>query len=145
MTTAATLPRLLPLTIQEFPDKTRGKVIEIYSSAFLHDDIARKSCKGFCCGGCAAAQGYFQGSANLVRRGNISREALTNQADHLFHKAKKEYGFDEKLGFLDPSSGCKIPYAERSFICVSYSCEKMTVDQRELANSLDSKFTGERR
>ena len=77
-----------------------------FNLAYLHCAIA---CGGQCCQNCAAATGHFRGDLLM------SPKVL---------QLKKEYGFDDKTGWLG-ENGCKLPVNERSAACLGWYCLKL--------------------
>ena len=70
--------------------------------------------------------------------------------DHI-KKMKDTYGWTERneeintmyldnwkksdQGFFVAGKGCRIPYKERSAICISFTCGKMTPEQRDAGHA----------
>jgi len=100
--------------LKEIIKKNKEELIKL--SAELFDDINCKVCgecdrnthgktRG-CCEYCVEHNGYFRNNE------------IKNIKD-----LKKEYNFDNKLGFWD--KGCKLPREKRSLTCLYYCCEKL--------------------
>lgn len=77
------------------------KALKLHHDAFSNGPCT--ACKGGCCIHCAGFEGYLEGPKKSV-------DAM-----------KKKYNFNSKTGFQGPK-GCNIPVAERSDVCVGFSC-----------------------
>lgn len=93
----------MKLSISELPPAKKRKAIKIYLDTFVRQEKTPcQPCGGACCWNCSAMGGYFR----------TEKEIREKQQQH---------GWDEKKGFLT-KTGCRIPYKERSGVCVSYVC-----------------------
>ncbi len=66
-----------------------------------------------CCGFCGDMNAY---------RDMGSSYWMSNET---FLKLKIKYGWDERYGFLDLNTGCKIPRIYRADICLTFMCSKL--------------------
>jgi hypothetical protein len=87
--------------LKELSAIQQKQVLALHKEAF--SDSACTTCKGACCSTCASVNGYL---------------GLTGKA---FKEVADKYNFDAQRGF-QTDTGCSLPLAERSDVCLSYMC-----------------------
>lgn len=131
--------------INHLPPTVKRKVIKIYLDAFVRQPVPCPTCADHCCQGCYNAQGYFMSSFGWLNK---------EKADKHISEMKEKYGWtdrskdpfwtktwkDEDQGFFVAGKGCRIPYKERSNLCVSFSCAKMTKEQRDFGYAINKEI-----
>lgn len=119
--------------INNLPPTQKRKAIKIYLDAFRRQETPCPRCVYHCCTDCYWTKGY-QGFINEPEKVNVQRiNALKEAYGWTERDSKNPYG---SQGFFIAGKGCRLPYKERSPICLTFTCNKMNEGQRHAGTEL---------
>lgn len=129
------------MSINDLKPAVKRKAIKIYLDTFIRQPVPCPTCAHHCCQGCHSARGYILSDFPGQLDGSSTKR---------FEELKEKYGWtdrtgdntytvdwkNEDQGFFVAGKGCRIPYKERSRLCVAATCAQMTNEQRDAGSKL---------
>lgn len=112
-------------SINDLPPSTQRKVIRIYNQAFKKSSVPCPTCTNTCCRSCGVAGAYH----NPERLKELQERFEFIPLEYHSANWPELNAGRMDTGFFRVGKGCILPYKERSSICVSFTCGKMTVAQ----------------
>lgn len=117
--------------IENLPPDKKTFVLKLYEKAFVNQSTPCPSCTNHCCVSCGYSGGHQRDKTKLA----TLKEKYEFVEPPVYTNGMETY--KSKQGFFVPGKGCALPVEERSALCVSFTCKKMTQKQRSVGRLIE--------